>query len=447
MRAAREDRRMSTRPEAETPRIGYLLRMYPRFSQTFVVNEILELERQGANLRIGSLRRPTDGAFHDSISRVRATCDYLPDYFFENWSKIRTAHLDRARAAFRGWSGGLASALTFRDVSFFDFVQAALVCRWAAKHKLRHLHVHFGTSEATVAWLARRMGGPSYSLTLHAFDIFRENVDRDLLARKINAAEFVVTVCQSNQRFMAAHLPGVDVSRIRVNYNGIDLERFAAASGPREPLSIFAVGRLIEKKGFDHLVRAVARLRDRDPQGPLGRIRCAIAGDGPEESRLKSLIGELRLKDQVRLLGPLRQEEIRTRLGTAACFVLPCVRARDGNIDALPTVLLEAQARGCPVISTNLSGNPEIIEDGRSGLLVEPEADDALAEAIARVLLNDTLAAELGAGGRARAEERFDARKNVAVMRSWLLAAAGAPSADRETFHTSNNSSPAEARP
>lgn len=402
-----------------TRRIGYLLRMYPRFSQTFVCNEILELERQGVEIRIGSLRRPTDGVFHEAISRVRAPCDYLPDYFWEHAARFREAHLRRLRCCTGGWWNALRQAVTRRGVSLFDFMQAAYVCRWAEKQRLDHLHVHFGTSEATVAWLARRMGGPSYSLTLHAFDIFRDNVDRRLLAEKINASAYTVTVCESNRDFMVANLPGVRPERIRVNYNGIDLERFAYCAGPREPALVFAVGRLIEKKGFVHLVRAAAFLRDRGV-----RIDVRIAGDGPEEKPLKAAIDEFNVKDRVKLLGPLKQDDVRAMLGRATVLVLPCVQARDGNVDALPTVLLEAQARGCPAISTRLSGNPEIIEHGASGLLVEPENDVQLADAIERVVRDKVLASTLSIGGRARAEERFDVRRNAAVMREWLLSAA-----------------------
>ncbi len=401
---------------ARPPRIGYLLRAYPRFSQTFIVNEILELERQGVAIRIGSLRRPTEGMFHESVSRVQARCDYLPDTLIGNGSKAAAANWDRLKSATRGYMSGLRDVLRFGDVSFFDLIQAALVCRWARKHKLDHLHVHFGTSEATVAWLARRMGGPSYSLTLHAFDIFRDNVNRRLLAQKINGSRFTVTVCESNRRFMVEHLPGVQADKIRVNYNGIDLDRFSADDRPREPLSIFAVGRLIEKKGFAHLVRAVGLLRDSGLD-----VRCRIAGDGPEEAPLRAEIARLDLAAHVKLVGPLRQDDVREQMRRSACVVLPCVQAKDGNVDALPTVLLESMACQCPTISTRISGVPEIIEHGRSGLLVEPQDDAGLAEAIRAALTDESLARRLAEGGRRRAEERFDGRRAAATMRAWLL--------------------------
>jgi colanic acid/amylovoran biosynthesis glycosyltransferase len=398
------------------PRIGYLLWKYPRFSQTFIVNEILELERQGVELRIGSLRSPSDGVFHEAISRVKARCDYLPDRMAGGWAKARAAVLECARTDAAGFRSALACVIRHRDVTWFDFVQAALVRRWAGKHRLSHLHVHFGTSEATVAWLCSLLGGPTYSLTLHAFDIFRDNVNRRLLAQKINCSRFTVTVCESNRQFMIENLLGVNAAKIRVNYNGIDLEQFSGGERLREPLSIFSVGRLIEKKGFIHLIRAVARLRDSGIDAD-----CRIAGDGPEEHALQAEIARLNLKSHVHLLGPLRQNQVRAHLQRSSCFVLPCVQARDGNVDALPTVLLEALACECPAISTRLSGIPEIIDEGTSGQLVEPGDEPALAFAIRSVLTNDGLAQRLALGGRRRAEERFDIRRSVATMRAWLL--------------------------
>ncbi len=419
---------------AATLQLGYLLRMYPRFSQTFVVNEILELERQGAHLRICSLRAPTDGVFHASIARVRARADYLPELLAAAPRRFAAALTRRWRKDRSGTWQALRQWLRHRSVSLLELAQAALVCRWAEKHDIRHLHVHFGTQEATVAMLARLMGGPTYSLTLHAFDIFRDNVDRALLAEKINHSAFTVTVCESNRRFLTQQVPGVEAAKVRVNYNGLDLTHFEPAPlEQRDPTLIFAVGRLIEKKGFVHLVRAAAELIRQGVD-----LRCEIAGDGPLRSQLKAEIRTLGVQDRVRLLGPLPQQQVREKLRQARVLVAPCVPAADGNIDATPTVLLEALACACPAISTRLSGIPEIIEDGTSGLLVEPGDEAALAAAIRRVLTDDALARSLAEAGRARACERFDIRHNVARLRHWLQAALGQGESDVATKRRSD---------
>lgn len=396
-------------------RIGYLLRAYPRFSQTFVANEIAELERQGAEVFVLSLRIPKDEPVHEAASRVRAAVEYLP----KPRHAQRRAVLHTLAEPWRSNRTGLAAALRVLrsdpTCDWDDFVHALEVVRWARQHRLDHIHVHFGTSEATVALMANLLGEVPYSLTLHAFDIFRDNVDLRLLAQKINHSRFSVTVTEFNRDYLVASARGLDVERLRVCYNGISVERFAAERAPSPTPTVFGLGRLIEKKGFGHLIAAVARLRD---QGLV--VQCRIGGDGPELQELRRRIDAARLTAQMEMLGPLNEAQVREELRGATCFVLPCIRAKDGNIDALPTVLLEAQASGCPVITTRLSGNPEIVEDRVSGLLVEPGDDDELARAIREIVSTPALAARLSEQGRRRAEERFDIRKNVAVLHRWF---------------------------
>jgi glycosyltransferase involved in cell wall biosynthesis len=389
--------------------------MYPRFSQTFIANEIAELERQGCEVHILSLRKPTDGVFHEAVCRVKARAEYLPESHHGQWVSLLRSHWN----CFRRSPAAFLEALRIlrRDATgeWYDLARAVEVLRWVKKKKLDHVHVHFGTSEATVALLAHALGGMPYSITLHAFDIFRDNVNRPLLARKINHSCFTVTVTEFNRRYMLENLPGLVPERVQVNYNGIALDRFAVPRAPDEKPLLFSLGRLIEKKGFAHLIRAVARLRD---QGL--HVRCKIGGTGPDAAALEEMIASLKLESSVELVGALGERGVLELLGRATCFVLPCVQAADGNVDALPTVLLEAQAAGCPVITTRLSGNPEIVEDRVSGLLVEPGDDAALALAIRDVVTDPDLACSLAAGGRRRAEERFDARRNVEVMHEWF---------------------------
>ncbi len=404
----------------KTTRVGYLLKMYPRFTQTFVVNEILELERQGAHVEIVSLRLPNEGVFHDSVSRVKGRASYLPESHHgclgaiaKRQCKLWSKNPSQYRRAVRLWR-------QHQDVDWYHLVQAAYVLRWVRRNKISHLHVHFGTEEATVALLANILGGISYSLTLHAFDIYRDNVDRGLLREKINASTFAVTVCNANRRFMMENIPGVDAEKIRVNYNGIDSERFSPTEDERVDMSIFSVGRLIEKKGFSYLINAVAALRAEGLP-----VTCEIAGDGRDQVKLQTQIEDLGLAAHVKLIGQCRQEEVRRKFRTASCCVLPCVEAKDGNVDALPTVLLEAMASGCPSISTRISGVPEMIDDRKSGLLADPHDIKGLTYAIKEVLVNPSLAMRLAAGGRRRVEERFNIGANVGTMLGWFADAVG----------------------
>ncbi|UCC32133.1 MAG: glycosyltransferase family 4 protein [Phycisphaerales bacterium] len=401
------------------PRVGYLLRMYPRFSQTFIVNEILELERQGLDIRIASTRKPTEGRFHELVCRVRAEADYLPETLFGYLGKTCRVHGHLFRQSPERYARALRATLRYAGATWFDFVQAAYLLRWARKKRVDHLHVHFGTEEATVALLAHILGGLSFSLAVHAVDIFRRDVDRALLARKVNASRFTVANTDFNRRFLIENLPHVEASNIRLSYNGVDLDRFKPSDRRRRPCTILAIGRLVEKKGFIHLIHAVRRLCD---QGMS--LKCKIAGEGPEKRRLKQEIEGHGLASHIVLTGPLQHGQVRELMQRYSCFVLPCVRARDGNMDGIPNVLLEALASGCPVVSTRVSAIPEIIEDGVSGLLVEPGDVQGLAQAVRRILTDGDLAGSLSQSGRRCTEEKFDIVQNIAVMRGWLLAAA-----------------------
>ncbi|MEK6797801.1 MAG: glycosyltransferase family 4 protein [Planctomycetota bacterium] len=400
-------------------RIGYLLRMYPRFSQTFVANEICELERQNVPISILSLRKPTDGYFHEAVSRVKARAHYLDETPHGRMPQLLRMQWDAWRSNPAGFREARRVVRQDKQCTRLDLCRAIEALRWAKKEKVDHVHVHFGTSEATVALAGHLIGGLSYSMTLHAFDIFRENVDRPLLAKKINHSRFTVTVSEFNKRFMVEHLPGVRAEKIRVAYNGVSLERFSPERNPDPTPTVFSLGRLIEKKGFIYLVRAIGLLRD---EGLT--VRCRIGGEGPDKKVLRDEIDRLKLKKLVELCGPLGEVEVREGMQRSTCFALPCVQAKDGNIDALPTVLLESLACACPTVTTRLSGNPEIVEDGASGLLVDPGDQRALAAAIRRMISDPPWAENLGRAGRRRAEERFDIRRNAGVMRNWLLEAA-----------------------
>jgi glycosyltransferase involved in cell wall biosynthesis len=389
--------------------------MYPRFSETFVVNEMRQLEQHGLDVHILALRKPSEGIFHESVCRVKARASYAPSSHHGRLVRIARDLGKHLRRDPRRFARAMAIVRADDQATWFELARAAYVLRWARKQAIRHVHVHFGTGAATVALLAHVLGDLPFSLTLHAYDIFRDDVNPSLLAQKINASRFAVTVSEYNRGFLVEQVPGVDPSKIRVNYNGVDLDRFHPNGGPRDPFFIFGLGRLKEKKGFIHLIRAVRRLRkDGFP------VHCRIAGEGEEESNLRKAIARWDLERAVDLCGPVNEDQVRDHLNRCGCFVLPCVAAADGNVDALPTVLLESLACGCPSVSTRLSGVPEIIEDGVSGLLVEPGDHKALARAIRKTIEDPGLTATLAQGGRSRAEERFDIRRNVTVMGNWF---------------------------
>jgi glycosyltransferase involved in cell wall biosynthesis len=252
--------------------------------------------------------------------------------------------------------------------------------------------------------------GVPYSFTTHARDIFRAGINRNLLREKIAGASFVIGVSEYNRRFIEKDVRPARSSHVRVVYNGVDLKSFRPdPTVAREPELILSAGRLVPKKGFADLLDACRLLREH------GRsFRCRIIGEGPLRAELEAQAADL--GDVVEFAGARTQEELAQEYQRAAVFVLAATVPPDGNTDALPTVLLEAMASGCPVVSTRVAGIPEIVDHEENGLLVEPGAAPALSAAIERLLADPQLRARFGANARLKAEERFDANKNAADL-------------------------------
>lgn len=395
--------------------VAYLLKMYPRFSETFVLAELLELERQGLRLHVFSLKKPDDGIFHADVAKLRARVTYLPESPLLAPGVYAGAHRRLAASAPRRYASALATAVASRRrTAVKHFLQAGLIARMLPRLNVAHVHAHFASGPAAVALHLHRLTGISYSLTAHAKDIYIDGVDRTALAAKLDAARFAVTVSDYNRRHLAALTSPDRLVRI---YNGVDLERFAPnGAQPDDPPLVLGVGRLIEKKGFADLVRACARL----PR----RVRCVIVGKGPLEHELRALARGLNV--DVELAGPLPRERLLDLYRRAAVLVAPCVVGSDGNRDGLPTVLIEAMALRVPVVATDVTGIPELVEHEKTGLLVPEHDPEAIAGAIERILADRATAAALADAARERVEREFDLRRNAARLRALLEEAAAA---------------------
>ena len=397
-------------------KIAYILKMFPRFSETFIVNEILELERQGVEIRIYSLLKPDDGRFHASLARVKANVIYVPQYPEMEPERIKLAHQRLRRAVPQDYEA-VRSYTEAKNAPYAikRFLQAGFVADHLLQNPVDAIHAHFGSSATRTANLVNRLIGVPYSFTAHAKDIYHEAVNPASLRGKILSARFAVTVSQYNVAYLnnLVDNPKADIRRL---YNGIDLDYFRPTKKKRRgSFRILAVGRLVEKKGFADLIKACALLKE---QGVS--FRCDIIGKGSEQANLAALIAELGLGEQVRLKGPRAQDGVRKAYRKADLFVLPCVVGSDNNQDGLPTVLLEAMACGIPVVSTCLTGIPEMITDGNEGRLVAPGDVAALARALGELAVDETLRQRMGVAARVTAERKFDVRQNVAQLLAWL---------------------------
>jgi glycosyltransferase involved in cell wall biosynthesis len=394
--------------------VGFLIKTWPKLSETFILEEVLGLERLGQPLHLFALNPPTDAIAHDDVSRVRSPVTYLDAGDGLDLREELARHARLAAAAPLAWLRGAARALLRREGGRWkDFVRAGRLADAMRRHGLAHLHAHFIAEPAGVAEIGAAMAGATFSISAHAKDIY---LSKDAtLQRKLDRAAFTVTCTDYNCQHLGRLAPGASVCRM---YHGIDFTRFRPdlrdETAGESPL-LLAVGRLREKKGFATLVDACALLRERGVE-----YRCEIVGYGEQEPVLREQIASLGLSNRIRLTGKLAREDVIHRYARARVFVMPSQLGADGDRDGIPNVLLEAMAMEVPVVSTHVSGIPELVRDGDTGLLVEPTHAKALADAVQRLLDDPELAARLARRGRQAVAQSFDNDRNLKTLRDLL---------------------------
>ncbi len=400
-------------------RIAYVIPAWPPLpSQPFVVNEMVEVQSAGHELTVlGLYRRPADAVRHGTFERLRPAhvlsaalvdpLSLLLALWTCCWRPLRViatlAGLHRA-----AWTNPWA------HLKIVAVTPKALAAAWRF-HRLgvAHVHAHFANQTADCAALAASVAGIPFSFTAHAYDIY-QSVPRqrnDTLGWKLAHVARAFAVSEFATRLMRTRLaPGED-GRVQTAYVGIPMELFREAPPPDPPLRLLAVARLCEKKGLDTLVDACALLRARGVSFTL-----RLFGDGPERAALEARAVAHGLTDLLHFGGAVPQEEIAREMRACHAFVLPCRRDRNGDMDGIPTVFMEAMATGRPVVSCAISGIPELVRDGETGLIVAPNDAAALADALARLAADPGLAARLGAAARALVERQHDQRANARRM-------------------------------
>jgi glycosyltransferase involved in cell wall biosynthesis len=403
----------------QRPKIVVVLKGYPRLSETFIAQELLGLEKAGFELALVALRRPTDRKRHPIHDEIRAPVRYLPEYLHEEPARVL-----RALAACLpkpGFWCGLAALLAdfLRDPTrnrLRRFGQAmVLVAEWPRGGEW--LHAHFIHTPASVARYASMIGGTPWTCSAHAKDIWTSPEWE--LAGKLASSRWTVTCTHTGFE----HLRHLSAGRspVHLSYHGLDLARFGHFNGrrseadgtrPQAPVTILSVGRAVEKKGYDILLRALARL----PADLHWRFE--HIGGGERLDQLKALASELGLSDRVTWHGALSQDEVLQHYRSADIFALACRITADGDRDGLPNVLVEASSQRLACISTNISGVPELLVDGENGLVVPPEDPDALAQALERAIRDPALRHRLGDAGETRVRRDFDHHVSIRQLKT-----------------------------
>jgi glycosyltransferase involved in cell wall biosynthesis len=393
--------------------VAFILKGYPRISESFIAQEIRALERRGIDIIIVSLRHPTDRYVHTFHSQIRASVLYLPEYLWRGplrtWRAWRAARRRPSyREARRVWLRDLVRDRSPNRIRRFG---QALVMAREIPVRVSHLHAHFLHTPASVARYASLLTGLPWSCSAHAKDIWTSpNWE---MAEKLADCRWAVTCTAAGRDHLAALAPP---GRVQLAYHGIDISRFPFEELVRpardgvatdDPVIILSVGRAVAKKGYDDLVSALAAL----PKQLSWRF--IHIGEGPLLATLQRKAHERGLNGRVRWLRAQPDDVVLDQYRAADLFVLASRIADDGDRDGLPNVLVEAQSQGLAVIATRTSAIPELIEDGVTGCLVEPRDHAALTAALAHLIANPAQRERLGRAGQARVREEFSMNRSI----------------------------------
>jgi glycosyltransferase involved in cell wall biosynthesis len=410
------------------PGILYVIPAYPPLaSQPFVVNEMVEVTRAGHALAILPLYPgDEDPVRHGTFAALRPEA-VLPARLLDPGT-ICLAVATLLRHPLRVLATLLAlhraaGGNPFAHARLAAVTPKALATVWRLRRLgVRHVHAHFANQTADCAAIIGRVAGLPFSFTAHAYDIYSQlpRLRNDTLAWKVRQARRVFTVSEFAARRLRRHLPEAQQARVMTAYVGIPLDVFQPAA-PRpaaSPMRLLCVARFCEKKGLDTLIDACAELRDR---GVPFELR--LHGAGPLRTALLERVRRRDLAACVELGEPIAQEVVAERLRECDVFVMPCRQDETGDMDGIPTVFMEALATARPVVSGRVSGIPELVRDGETGLLVPPDDPVAVADALARLAGDAPLRERLGRAGRLLVEAQHDQRLTARRMLALLEAA------------------------
>jgi glycosyltransferase involved in cell wall biosynthesis len=388
--------------------VGFVLKGYPRLSETFIAQEILALEQRGVEIQIISLRHPTDTHLHPIHDEISAPVNYLPEYLHDEPVRVTRAYWRARRLpgydkAAKLWRRDLVRDFTRNRVRRFG---QACVLATELPAEIRQLHAHFLHTPASVARYAAIMLGLPWSCSAHAKDIYTSPEWE--LREKLADCRWLVTCTATNATYLSRL--AASENTVSLVYHGLDFDRFASpderkdspdGSSPLHPVTILSVGRAVEKKGYDGLLRALAQL-------PANlHWRFVHIGGGALSNKLMALSRKLGIESNIDWRGAQPQDQVLLAYRQAHVFVLNSRIAGDGDRDGLPNVLMEAQSQQLACVTTDVSAISELIIDGDTGILVPPDNPEKLCLAITRVIEDPVLRQALGQAGEQRVRNSF----------------------------------------
>lgn len=379
----------------ETLRLGFLTGQYPRRTDTFIQREVAELRALGHHVQTFSVRVPFDKVGAEILAERASTIYLLPP------RALIAAHIAQVLSCPKEYFSALALAWKIcppgmramaRQVAYF--AEAAMLLRMMKKLSLSHLHNHFADSCCSVAMIAAAMGGITYSFTVHGPSEFYE-AKLWRIDEKVRRALFVNCISHFCRSQVMLFSPLDCWHKLRIVHCGVDPDEFEVKRHEGHADQLLFVGRLTAVKGLPVLFEVVARLRD---------VTIFIAGDGPDRKLLEEKVQALKISSSVKFLGHQSRGQVRELLKRSDIFVM------SSFAEGVPVALMEAMAAGVPVVATRIAGVPELVDDGRSGLLVAPGDVNEMVTALRRLLGDADLRNRLASAARLNIEREFNTR-------------------------------------
>lgn len=400
--------------------IAYITSMFPCWSETFILNEIVEHQRSGIDVSIVSIKPCSEEIVQDKAITLLERTIYLKSFlnfkvFTEHFNLFcinPATYLKMLFEIIRLYP--VFSRVKLKSLAVF-WVTPIFIVRLKAD-SIDHIHAHFATFPALMARIINNFTGISYSFTAHAHDIY---VDRTLLPLLAEKANFIATISHFNKKLITCELPWLPKDTVKIIRCGIDLTQFVfnekrtPFAGREKVLQILSVGRLSGIKGFRYLFDALSQLKKEELL-----FHCRIIGDGPDQHLLQQQVVDLGLQESVVFLGARKTEEVRRYMEDSDVFVLACATCPKEGHDGIPVVFMEAMALGTPVIGTALSGIPELIKHGETGLLAQPEDPTSLCNTIRYFVEHQEEVEKMRRQARVHIQDQFNIIKTSQQLRS-----------------------------
>jgi colanic acid/amylovoran biosynthesis glycosyltransferase len=394
-------------------KVAYIMSRFPKITETFILFEMLEMEKQDIQVELYPLIHERAQVMHPEAKPFVERAHFEPFFSFQVLvSLAEFLFIKPKRILSTLWTVVRANwgSIRFLSRALIIFPKAVYFARMMESEDIAHIHAHFASHPALAAYIIHRLVNIPYSFTAHGSDLHR---DRHMLREKVEAAEFVVAISEYNRNLIVSECKGKFHDKVKVIHCGVDTHVFKPLpDGKRaNPFTIICIGTLHEVKGQSYLVEACRLLRDKGID-----FICKFVGDGPDESLLIKQINQAGLSNLAHILGRLTRDNVSQQLREADVLVTPSVPTSDGRREGIPVVLMEAMSSGLPVIASNISGIPELVDDGLNGILVPPRDARAIFEALESLFYNPALRKNMGRAGREKVVQDFDLGKNAIAL-------------------------------